>query len=419
MRILILSQYYPPEPIPKPADLAHELARRGHEVSVLTGVPNYPTGRLAPGYRARLLHTEHVDGLLVTRTYEFPYHGTNAPLRLWNYATFMLSAPLGALRLGRFDAIYVWHPPLSVGVAAWLVGRITRAPFVYDVQDIWPDAAVLSGLFKPGLVVNLMRRLERFVYRRAAHLLVVTDGARENLMGKGVPPDRVTALPQWVDDRAFDTPDAASVAAARATCGDDGRFLVLFTGNIGLVQGLETVVDAAALLRDAGTRVVFVGDGADRARLEARVRELALESVVGFVDRRPASDMPAFMAAADALLVHLRASELSRLVIPSKTGTYLASGRPIVMAMEGAAADLVREAGAGICVEAANPGALANAIRELMAMPDAERAAMGARGTAYARAHLTRDVLIARYEAILTAAAGSGDNRSRAAAPDG
>lgn len=419
MRILILSQYYPPEPIPKPADLARELARRGHEVSVLTGVPNYPTGDLAPGYRARFFHTEQLDGIPVTRTYEFPYHGTNAPLRLWNYATFMLSAPLGAFRLGRFDAIYVWHPPLSVGVAAWLVGRITRAPFVYDVQDIWPDAAVLSGLFKPGLVVNAMRRLERFVYRRAAHLLVVTDGARENLIAKGVSPERVTALPQWVDDRAFEQPASSAVASARAACGTGDRFLVLFTGNIGLVQGLDTVVDAAALLRDAGVRIVFVGDGADRARLEARVRELALEAIVGFVDRRPASDMPAFMAAADALLVNLRASELSRLVIPSKTGTYLAAGRPIVMAMEGAAADLVREAGAGTCVEAASPDALARAIRDLMTMPAAEREAMGARGTAYARAHLTRDLLVDRYEAILTAAARSGDNRSRAAAPDG
>jgi glycosyltransferase involved in cell wall biosynthesis len=380
-------------------------------------VPHYPTGRLAPGYRARLRHTELLDGLPVTRTYEYPYHGTSTPRRLFNYATFMLSAPLGAWRLGRFDAIYVWHPPLSVGVAAWLVGRITRAPFVYDVQDIWPDAAVLSGLFAPGRTVDLMRHLERFVYRRAAHLLVVTDGARQNLIDKGVPPDRVTALPQWVDDRAFETPEPSAVVAAREACGGTGRFLVLFTGNIGLVQGLETVVDAASRLRDSGVRVVFVGDGADRARLEARVREQALEPVVGFVDRRPASDMPAFMAAANALLVHLRPSELSRLVIPSKTGSYLAAGRPIVMAMQGAAADLVRDAGAGVGVEPANPDALASAIRGLMAAPDAERAAMGARGRAFARAHLTRDVLVDRYEAILADVARSRDNRSRTAAP--
>ena len=166
MRILILSQYYAPEPIPKPSDLARELARRGHDVHVLTGVPHYPTGRLRPGYRLRVRQTEQIDGIPVTRMYEYPYHGTHTIRRLLNYATFMVSAPIGALRLGRFDAIYVWHPPLSVGIAAWLVGRMTRAPFVYDVQDIWPDAAVLSGLLRPGRVIRAFRHVERNTIER-------------------------------------------------------------------------------------------------------------------------------------------------------------------------------------------------------------------------------------------------------------
>ncbi|MEZ5319811.1 MAG: glycosyltransferase family 4 protein [Vicinamibacterales bacterium] len=412
MRILILSQYYAPEPIPKPADLARELARLGHDVHVLTGIPHYPTGRIAPGYRARPIQEETIDGLPVTRTWEYAYHGTHALRRLLNYASFMVSAPLGAWRLGRFDAIYVWHPPLSVGVAAWLVGRITRAPFVYDVQDIWPDAAVLAGLMKPGRMVSAMRRLERFVYRRAAHLLVVTEGARQNLIAKGVPPDHVTPLLQWVDDAVFDAVDPAAVAAAREACGGDGRFLVLFTGNLGLVQGLDTIVRAAARLRDTPLRLAFVGDGADRARLEALTRDLGAGDVVTFVDRRPAAEMPAFMAAADALVAHLRPSELSRYVIPSKTMSYLAAGRPIVMAMEGAAADLVREAGAGVTTAPGDPDALAAAIRDLMARPDAARAAMGARGRAFARAHLTRDALVPRYEAILARAA-RGNPRAR------
>lgn len=400
MRILILSQYYTPEPIPKPSDLARELTRLGHEVAVLTGVPHYPKGVVYDGYRARWKHREVIDGVSVTRMYEYPYHGTHAIRRMLNYASFMISAPIGAFGLGRFDAIYVWHPPLTMGIAAWLVGKITRAPFVYDVQDIWPDAAVMAGLLKPGRVVGVLKHLERFVYRRAAHLLVVTEGARQNLIGKGVPPERVTPMPQWVDDHAFTTPAPDAVAAARRACGGDGRFLVLFTGNLGLVQGLDTVVEAAATLRDLPIRMAFVGDGADRARLEQVSRTLRAEDVVTFVDRRPAADMPAFMTAADALLVHLRKSDLSDYIIPSKTLTYLAAGRPIVMAMEGAAAELVQRAGAGVTVPSADPRALAHALRGLIDRPAAERDAMGARGREYARLHLTRQVLASQYEAI-------------------
>ena len=415
MRILILSQYYAPEPIPKPADIARELTRLGHDVRVLTGVSHYPTGRSAAGQGRRLVQTETIDGIPVTRTYEFPYHGTRAALRLLNYASFMLSAPIGALRLGRFDAIYVWHPPLSTGVAAWLIGRITRAPFVYDVQDIWPDAAVLSGLIRSGRVVSLMRRLERFVYRRAAHLLVVTDGARQNLIAKGVSPDRVTTLTHWVDPEAFATPSAADVDAAREACDGAGRFLVIFAGNLGLVQGLETVVEAAALLRGEPIRIALVGDGAARPRLLARSREIGTDDVLTFVDRQPAARMPAFMTAADALLVHLRRSELSTYMLPSKTLSYLAAGRPIVMAMDGASADLIRAAGAGLVVRPGDPAALAAAIREMMRRPPTDREAMGARGRAWARSHLAREVLAPRYEQILARVARTGENPSERA----
>src|SRR2546421_10374535 len=164
MRVLILSQYYSPEPVPKPAELAQALIERGHSVAVITGFPNYPAGRLYRGFRLAPMRRERIDGVPVTRTFEFPYHGTSVLGRIINYLTFMLSAPLGSLFAPRCDAIYVWHPPLTIGISAWMIARMRRVPFVYDVQDIWPETAVVSGLLQRGPLGHLLRKLGRVGY---------------------------------------------------------------------------------------------------------------------------------------------------------------------------------------------------------------------------------------------------------------
>jgi colanic acid biosynthesis glycosyl transferase WcaI len=384
----------------------------------------------------------------VVRAFEFPYHGRRVLGRLLNYASFMLSAPIASLGLGRFDVIYVWHPPLTIGVAAWLIGRITRAPFVYDIQDIWPEAAILSGLLREGVITRALSRLERFVYRRAAHLLVVTEGARENLLAKRVPASRVSVASHWIDDGACREVDGEARDRLRARHGWQDRFVVLFAGNIGLLQALDTVLHAARVLRDGGewsgpgseartgpgsvagecgmpaggsaqdgagrrspepavlggrgVQIVLMGDGADRARLEALAATLGVTDRVTFIDRQPAEAMPEWMAAADVLLVHLQRAALSRHAIPTKTLAYLAAGRPIIMAMEGAAADLMQRAGAGVVVPSENPDVLAAAIREMRDRPAHERDAMGARGRAFARSHLTRSAVVPAYEAVLS-----------------
>lgn len=404
MRVLILSQYYKPEPIPKPVELAQALQQCGDEVTVITGFPNYPSGKLYTGYRLGLLRREQIDGIRVLRTFEYPYHGTGAIGRFANYVSFMVSAPLGSCFAPKVDAIYVWHPPLTIGIAAWLIARMRGVPFVYDVQDIWPEAAVLSGMLKPGFIVRCLSILERFIYRRADHLLTVTEGARANLISKGVPPGKVTAMPHWFDAATFvaQAPDART--RLRAEHGWDGKFVALFAGNLGLVQGLETIVRAAESLRDnPKVRIVFVGDGADKSRLVNLVHSLGLGKNVQFIGRQPMERMPEFMTAADALLVHLKWSELSNYVIPTKTLAYLASGKPIVMAMHGAASDLVRTAGAGVIIPPEDPVALAKGIRELSLVSVEDREKMGQQGRAYLDQHLAKDVVVPRYRALLAA----------------
>lgn len=408
MRVLILSQYYAPEPVPKPVELAEALQRRGHEVAVLTGYPNYPSGHLYQGYRLRAAERATIDGIPVVRAFEYPDHGTRALGRITNYLSFMISAPLASLLCPRCDVMYVWHPPLTVGIAAAIIARVRGIRFVYDVQDIWPESALLSGMLQPGMLVRALSWLERVVYRLADHILVVTEGSRQNLIEKGVAADKISVARHWIDDSLFTRATDEQRRLARARYGWHEQFIVLFGGNLGLVQGLDTVLDAAAALPDDRTRLVLVGDGTDRARLEERSRALGLERRVQFLGRQAPESMPALFAGADALLVHLKKSPLSRLVIPTKTMAYLASGRPIIMAMEGAAADLVTAAGAGVAVPSDDPAGLVAAIETMRGLPSGARADMGARGAAYLSAHFTRDTVIPEYEALLQRFARDG-----------
>ena len=403
MRVLVLSHFFTPEPIPKTFELATALRERGHGVGVVTGFPNYPSGHLYPGYKLALVRREEIAGVPVVRCFEFPYHGRRVLGRLLNYASTMLSTPVGSLFAPRADVIYAWHPPLTIGLAAWLIARLRRIPFVYDVQDIWPESALLSGLLREGWLVSVMFMLERFIYKRAAHILVVTDGARRNLIGKGVAPEKITVMPHWIDTTLFAEPSAETVELVRRQHDWERDFVILFAGNLGLVQGLDTVVRAAQLVpADSSIRFVLVGDGADRERLQEMAAQAGLPARrLQFIDRQPVERINSFLAAADALLVHLKKSELSHYVIPTKTLAYMATGRPIMMAMEGAAAELVQAAGAGIAIAPGEPDRLAAEALALSQLSSAAREAMGQRGRAYLDAHLSKERVIPQYEEML------------------
>ncbi|MFP5245489.1 MAG: glycosyltransferase family 4 protein, partial [Thermoanaerobaculia bacterium] len=239
-----------------------------------------------------------------------------------------------------------------------------------------------------------------------AHLFVVTEGARQNLIGKGVPAEKVTVMPHWIDEELFKPVSDDVRRDTRAQHGWNDAFVILFAGNIGLVQGLETVIEAARHIpQNSNIRIVIVGDGADKARLVQLANELQVTERVTFIDRQPMEAMPAFMAASDALLVHLRRSELSRYVIPTKTLAYLGASRPILMAMEGAAADLVAAAGAGPIVTPQDPERLARAMMELASMSETQRAEYGQRGRAYLLANLRKQDVLTKYEQHLANAA--------------
>lgn len=401
LRILVLSQYFSPEPITKPGDLAQALHERGHDVTVLTGLPQYPNGVRYPGYALRPWQRDSLGAVPVLRVAGYAYHGRSVVRRCLNFGAFALAAVLAWPLLKRPQVIYVWHPPLSIGVAGWLLARLMRVPFVYDVQDIWPDVIVAAGLLQNRRAISALEALERFIYRRASTILVPNDRARAVLVAKGASPDRLCVAPHWVDGDLARQGTSAERAATRESHGWHDRFVVLFAGNLGIAQDLPTVVQAAALVSDPRILLVFVGEGTVRRDLERLARDTGVADRTVFLRRRSYQEMPALMAAADALLVHLSDSAVFEAVVPSKTMAYLAAGRPIVMAARGAGADLVENTKTGVVVAPGDPARLGAAFDLLAQLDDETRAAMGARGRARFEDTFSKACVVPQYESAL------------------
>ncbi len=407
MRILILTIYHDPEPIPKTGELARELRRRGHDVHVVTAFPHYPDGDVYPGFKLALWHREVRDGVPVLRTYIYPYHGTSSIRRMVNYISWMLSSMLAALLTPKCDVIYAWHPPLTVGVTARFLRWWKHAPVILDVQDLWPESALASGMMRDGRLVRVMYRLADWVYARADRILVVSPQARAYLGTRGVPMAKTAVAKHWIDESMSRQPRARDV---RAELSLGPGMVVMFAGNLGMVQGLETLVEAADLLRDAPVTFVIVGDGSDRARLEADAAARKLSNVI-FPGRFPASDMPEFLAAADLLIVHTRASSVAEHAVPTKILAYLAAGRPILCGMTGAAASVMEASAAGWVTPPGDAAAMAGAIREALDAGPVRRAEIGRAARRYFDAEFDKQQILGEYERELIGTAEAGRAR--------
>jgi colanic acid biosynthesis glycosyl transferase WcaI len=403
MKILILTQWFEPEPTFKGLLFARELAARGHEVEVLTGFPNYPGGKLYPGYRIRPWVREQIDGINVLRIALFPSHNNSGLHRVFNYMSFAISAAVfGAALIRKPDVMYVYHPPITVGFAAAVIGFLRRTPFVYDIQDLWPDTVAASGMMSNPAALGLLGSLCKFVYRRASHITVLSPGFKETLAGRGVPPDKIDVIYNWCDETVFNVdyePGARLASSAN-------KFSILFAGTMGTAQGLESVLQAAQIcLRTAPTaEFVFVGGGVERTKLERMAEEMKLDNV-RFMPRQPMHAMGGILAGADVLLVHLKDDPLFRITIPSKTQAYLAAGKPILMGVRGDAADLIISSGAGVTCQPGDPGSIAAAVKELAEAGDISLAEMGRNGRAFYNRELSVAVGVDRFEHILNASA--------------
>jgi hypothetical protein len=402
MRTLIVTHYFPPEtgaPQARLSALAAAWAAAGDDVTVLTGMPSHPTGVLPPEYRRAVRRRERHDGYRVLRTWLYATPNEGIARKTLSHLSFMVSSVLLGWRAsGPADTVVVSSPTFfSVG-AAWLLARIKRARLVVEVRDLWPAIFVELGVLTSRRVIAVLERLELAAYAAADEVVVVSDGFRANLIGRGVPAVKVHTIRNGVTVASF-SPATKPDPYLRAGLGArPHECLVLYAGTHGISQGLPEAAAAARVLIGQPVHLAFVGEGADKQRLRQRVSELGLANVT-LANPIPAKLVPALLATADILLVTLRDVPLFATFIPSKIFEYLAAGRPVIGAVAGEAAQILREAGA-VVVPPGDTAALAAAIGLLVA-DQRRRAAMAAAGRAYVERFFDRDDLAREYRKIL------------------
>lgn len=405
-RLIVLKQGFDPEPTMKGAAFARCLGELGFDVEVVTGFPNYPGGKVYDGYRIRPIRRMTMQGVAVTRLALYPSHDKSRIGRVLNYVSFFLSAAFYLTFFARrADVIYAYHPPLTVAMAAEVAGFVRRVPVVLDVQDMWPDTLRATGMIGNDRLLGAVGRVCRWTWRRAAHIVVLSGGFRRLLMERGVPAEKITVIPNWADEQAVMVASDARPGALTAP----GKFRVLFAGNMGPAQALDAVLDAAAILAGQRPEVefCFLGSGLETARLETRAEKEGLANV-RFLPRVPMAEVGAYLAAADCLLVHLKADPLFAITIPSKTQAYMAAGKPVIMAVEGDAAEMVRQSQGGVVVPPEDAKALAEAVARLADLTPEELAEYGANARHFYTSHLSFEQGTRNLADVLAMVAGKG-----------
>jgi glycosyltransferase involved in cell wall biosynthesis len=452
VKILYVSQYFPPEmgaPAARAAELARHWAEAGHEVSVLTGFPNHPTGVVPEEWRPRLrrltyheqIHEErpqtsdlrprtldlrgqasdprsevrspksdlHVD---VFRTWLWPLPNRKAHERMRNYASFCISASLRGLTIPRPDVIIATSPQLLVGLAGWCLSfarqSVRRIPFVFEVRDLWPESLAAVGVGnEDSWLHRILGAIGGFLYQRADRIVVVTPAFREHLIERWrVPAEKIAVVENGVETDLFAPLPQAANDKLRQELDAAGKFLVCYAGTMGMAHGLETLLDAASRLQQQNPDVQFllIGEGAEKERIKALAESRGLANV-RFLDQQPRERMPAFISVSDACLVLLRKNDVFKTVIPTKMLEFMSVARPVILAVEGQARQIVEEAGAGMAIEPENAGALAAAIAQLKTDRELGRA-LGRKGREYIVQHLSRAGTAEKYLEILGAIVG-------------
>ena len=402
MRILFLSQWFQPEPFFKGLPFVNALLERGHHVEVLTGFPNYPGGKVYPGYRVRLYQGETMDGVKIHRVALYPSHDKSALHRIVNYLSFSLSALiLGPWLIDKPDVIYVYNL-VTLGFPAFLMRLLFGSKVIIDVQDLWPESVVNSKMLNNRFCLNFLDSICRWIYRKADKLVVLSPGFKQMLINRGVSPEKIEIIYNWCDEMSICKAMVPSVLEKGLEF--PGEFIVLFAGTMGIAQGLHTILDCAKICGDKlpHVRFVLVGGGIERDKLQQRANEMRLTNVT-FLPPKSMDTMGKIFAIADALIVHLKDDPLFRVTIPSKTQAYLYTGKPIIMAVRGNAANLIRKAEAGILCEPENPSDIFNAIEKLCLMSDQERQRMGKSGLDFYKNFLSFATGVDQFEKSMLA----------------
>lgn len=404
-------------PAARVSELAQHWAEDGHEVTVLTGFPNHPTGVLHPAYRhkwRRLVCNEEINGVRVVRSWLLPLPNRKPYERILNYSSFSLSAAATGMFLPQPDVVIATSPQLLVGLAGYWLAARKRVPFVFEVRDLWPESLMAVGLGSTNSLMNrTLGAIADFLYARAQRVVVVSPAFRQHLKERRqVDPAKIAVIENGVETGVFRP--IASSAGLKQSVGIKGKFVVGYIGTIGMAHGLDTLITAASELQLTAPEVVFliVGEGAEKEKIRALAVSKGLNNIV-FVDQQPRDQIPQFISACDACLVLLRKTDLFQTVIPSKMLEFMSCSRPVLVAVNGQARTIVEQANAGVFVEPENASALVEAVRRLQNNPEM-REYLGHNGRRHILAHYSRRQTATAYISLLETVLGR--SRSRAVA---
>jgi colanic acid biosynthesis glycosyl transferase WcaI len=407
VKILYVSQYFPPEmgaPAARAAELSKHWARMGHDITVLTGFPNHPTGVVPQEWRSRLRrlrYEEIVDGVRVIRTWLWPLPNRKANERIRNYASFALSAALAGSTVPTPQVVIATSPQLLCALAGWWIAFWKRIPFVFEVRDLWPESLAAVGAASEGTFLHrLLSSIAGFLYRRADRIVVVSPAFKDHLIRYwNVPEGKI-----WIVENGVETDTFRFDAAApevRTQLKFDDRFLICYIGTLGQAHGLETLITAAEALQTTLPAAMFllIGEGAEKEQIVELAAARGLTNIQ-FLDQQPREKIPAYVSAADLCLVLLKKTDLFKTVIPTKLLEYMACERPVIVAVDGEARQIVEQSAAGVFVEPENSQELVRAILDL-APDEQKRKQMGISGRQYIIQNFSRKQTAERYITVL------------------
>ena len=398
MRILIVSQYFWPENF-RVNDLSTGLVQRAHQVTVLTGIPNYPDGKFYSGYNFFKNTHQNYCGAQVIRVPLIP-RGKGGNLNLiFNYLSFVIFGTLFAPLVCRqkYDAIFVYGiSPILMAITTIFLKKIRKIPVILYVLDLWPESIAAVGAIKSSSFLSLVKKIVYFIYKHSDQILVSSPGFIDRIKEMGIDEAKIKYWPQWAEDNyKIISVDKDSAESQEMPTG----FRIMFAGNIGAAQGFKTIIEAADKLKDHfNIHWVIIGDGRMKSWVEEQVRLRKLENTVHLLGKRPVETMSSYFALADVLLVSLKKDPIFALTIPAKIQSYMACGRPILACLDGEGAKVIEESGVGLSCPADNFEALAGCLLKMSNLSEAERKEMGLRGRAYFEKYFTRDILLSQFE---------------------
>ena len=369
VHVLFLTDNFPPEvnaPASRTFEHCREWVKAGHRVTVITCAPNFPKGKVFDGYRNKLWQRETMEGIEVVRVWSYITANEGFVRRILDYQSYMVSAIIASLFVRKVDVIVGTSPQFFTACAAYVASRLKFRPYIFELRDLWPETIKAVGAMKNARAIELLEKLELFLYRKSAKVISVTKSFKKNLISRGIDGSKIEIVTNGVDISQF-TPRPKDEALTRQL-GLEGKFVAGYIGTHGLCHGLETLVTAAERLRGTGIVFLFLGDGARKQFLRDMAAEKKLDNVV-FIDSVPKAEVPRYWSILDVSVIHLQKAELFTTVIPSKLFESMGMGLPVLHGVEGESADIVRDEHAGIPFEPENVDELVAALRRLKDNP--------------------------------------------------